>query len=168
MGASEYSAVVALAAVVGKVSYGWAKHWWTRKTLREIYIGRASAVQLEIEDAPDDIISEYDDSPPDEKPVTVKHRGSFRNYLVRCGQAKFGCPVRNEANRLTVRKYLYDLCVERKLIARHIVDHLDIATELVFVPSRNQIIAAAIRHTELSQARNEVHRSLTGRLADVA
>jgi len=98
----------------------------------------------------------------------VRKKAQFRNYLVQQGQAKFGCPIRNEANRLVVRKYIFDVCVERGLIARHINDHIDIATELVFVPSRTQLTALALNFTELTKTRRQVANDLGGPRATIA
>ncbi len=166
---SEYSATAALAVVVGKSVYGWGKHWWNKKTLRELYINRAAVAQVEMELAPESSLDDLEDEinfsgvgPTPDPRRLVRHKGCFRNYLVRSAQAKYGCPSRNEANRLVVRKYLYDLCTERGLLARHIVEHLDVATELVFIPNKSQLTAAAIRHTELSTLRRGVLDQLNG------
>lgn len=171
MAFSQDYAAVALTAVIGKLSYGWVKHWWTKKSLAEKYISAAMEQQCEIETVGEEHNLDADlelsvDGPPAKR--VVRHRGVFRNFLVRSGQAKFGCPARNEANRLVVRKYLHDLCVEHGLLARHIADHVDIATELVFIPSRQQLTAAAIRHTELSKLRHGVMTDLRGQLPTVA
>ncbi len=171
MAFSQYYSAIALAATAGSLSYGWMKHWWNRKSLRERYIAAAQEQQVEVELAGDEHNLDQDlelSIAGVEGKRTVKHRGVFRNFLVRSGHAKFGCPTRNEANRLVVRKYLHDLCVEQGLLARHIADHLDIATELVFVPSRQHLTAAAIRHTELSRLRREVHTDLVGVALNVA
>lgn len=169
----EYShgfTAVALAACVGKtvISYGCRR--WDRYWLRKKYIQQAAVEQYDhetVEEVHAEALDLLLGSDPEHTQVDVvkaatRHRGSFRNYLVRSAQAKFGCPLRNEANRLTVRKFIYDLCVEHKLLARHICDHIDIATELVFIPSRNQLLACAVRHTDLSILREGVHRELTG------
>lgn len=60
------------------------------------------------------------------------------------GKARFG-PLRySEANRLVVRKYLYDICVQKKMRARHIAEHLDLAVQVVLVPSKSELVAAAV------------------------
>lgn len=169
MESTQSAATAALVLVAGKTVYGWASYWWNKRTLRERYIARATEEQVEVESVRDDALLDFDATIEQPVPlVSTKHRGVFRNYLVRCGQAKFGTPLRNEANRLVIRKFLYDLCVDRGLLARHIGDHLDIATEMVFIPSRAQLTAAAIRHTELSELRLGVLRDLTGPLPSVA
>jgi hypothetical protein len=173
MAYSQYFAAVALTATIGKVSYGWGKYWWNKRSLKDRYITVAAGEQLEVELVENEDLSEFDtpeksDSTGDAPILANRHKGRFRSYLVRSAQAKFGCPLRNEANRLVVRKYIYDLCTERGLLARHIVDHLDIATELVFIPSRAQLTAAAIRHTELSALRHGVLRDLAGIAPSVA
>jgi siderophore synthetase component len=89
-------------------------------------------------------------------------------YLVQMGKAKFATPQRTEANKLVVRKYLYDLCRERGLLARHINDHLDIATNLVFVPSRDELTGLAIPFTERSKIRDRVRKELNGQGPNLA
>jgi len=77
----------------------------------------------------------------------VRAKAPFRAYLVRCGKAKFGSLKRTTANIMCVRKYLYDLCVEHGVLARHISENLDFATTLVFVPMRDDLRAHAIMKT---------------------
>lgn len=161
---------VALAAVTGKLVYNSARFWWNKKSLQQIYVAKAAEEQLTYEiNAPTDDTTEVVEL-LNKKAVgrAVKHKGSFRNYLVQTGKAKFGCPTRNEANRLVVRKFIYDLCADHGLIARHINDHIDIATELVFIPSRDQLIALAMAHTELSKVRLGVSHDLGGPRATIA
>ncbi len=174
---SPHYAAGALAVTLGKLAYGCGRYWWNKRTLREIYVARASAVQLEYEavtdeqaDNLDEIIDRAlsDGATKLEKTAARRHKGVYRNHLVQVGQAKFGCPTRNEANRLTVRKFLYDTCVSDGLLARHINFNIDVATELVFVPSRHQLTAAAIRHTELSRLRQGVLTDLAGPRPTVA
>jgi hypothetical protein len=77
----------------------------------------------------------------------VRAKAPFRAYLVRCGKAKFGSLKRTTANIMCVRKYLYDLCVEHGVLARHISENLDFATMLVFVPMKDDLRAHAIMKT---------------------
>jgi hypothetical protein len=79
--------------------------------------------------------------------VKRKHRGSFRAYLVRIGKAHFGNLTNTQANRLCVRKFLYDACVDHGVLARHIIQHVDIATELVFVPTDDELRNCAVHRT---------------------
>lgn len=79
--------------------------------------------------------------------VKRRHRGSFRAYLVRIGKAHFGNLANTQANRLCVRKFLYDACVDHGVLARHIVENIDIATELVFVPTDNELRYRAVHKT---------------------
>lgn len=164
---------VALTAVVGKLGYSHVKHWWSTKQLKDRYIERAAQVQnlheTITQSVDSELVTEVEEAVRDgDKERAVRHKGYFRHYLVQQGQAKFGCPVRNEANRLVVRKFLYETCVERGLIARHINEHVDIATELVFIPSREQLTALAISHTQLSTVRHSVERDLGGPRATLA
>jgi len=174
---SPHFAAGALAVTIGKVAFNCGRYWWSKTTLRELYITRAADAQISNELVTDDEAAELQEllevSLTSEFPEAVKkrirkHRGSYRNYLVQVGQAKFGCPSRNEANRLCVRKHLFDTCVADGLLARHINDHIDIATELVFIPSRSHLTAAAIRHTELSRLRLGVMQDLAGPRPSVA
>jgi hypothetical protein len=71
----------------------------------------------------------------------------FRKWLVQQGKAKFGMMSVSESNRLVVRKFLYDICREQKLRARHICDHLDIAVALVLIPDDQQLVAKALYST---------------------
>jgi hypothetical protein len=109
-----------------------------------------------------------EEAPRDHKQVSKKHKGLFRNYLIRMGKAKFGCPRKNEANRLVIRKYLYDLCTERKLIARHINEHLDIAVAIVFIPSKDELVAEALSNTERSKVLLQAREALGGGAATIA
>jgi hypothetical protein len=77
----------------------------------------------------------------------VRSRAPFRAYLVKIGKAKFGSINHSNANVLCVRKYLYDACIAHGVLARHICDNVDIATELVFVPTVSELTKLAIRHT---------------------
>jgi hypothetical protein len=161
----------ALAVTVGVLCYKWYKHWRSHKTLAERFVCTATQVQSTVDTVSDSQKDQLDTKlkdPECSSKTKTRHHGVFRNYLVASGQAKFGVPKRNEANRLTVRKYLYDLCKEHGLLARHIVEHLDIATELVFIPTRPQLIAAAVRSTDKSMERLEVYRQLVGSTSDVA
>jgi hypothetical protein len=167
MECSQSFAAVALTAVAGRLAYHTALKWWRTKTLRELYIAKAAEVQnLDIvcETAFNDGVETSVETNLKKGAIglAVRHKGQFRNYLVQQGKAKFGCPVRNEANRLVVRKHLYDVCSDHGLIARHINDHLDVATELVFIPSQDQLIALAIPHTVLSKTRLQVSEDLGG------
>lgn len=86
--------------------------------------------------------------------VPKRKRGSFRAYLVRIGKAKFGNIKNTSANRMCVRKFLYDACVDHGVLARHIVENIDIATELVFVPTDTELKLRAVSQT------NAVRRQL--------
>jgi len=78
----------------------------------------------------------------------VRCKAPFRAYLVKIGKAKFGRLKRNEANRMCVRKYLYDNCIEHGVLARHIMDNVDIATEMVFIPSASELKRLAVKKTQ--------------------
>jgi hypothetical protein len=77
----------------------------------------------------------------------VRSRAPFRNHLIRVAKIKFGCPKRTEANRLCIRKHIADLCEEHGVIARHTAELLDFVTEMVFVPTDDELVAAAVKTT---------------------
>lgn len=172
----ESSAVtVTLALTIGKLGYDWCNYWWNKKSRAARYVDLAND-ELRLVDASQnglDLPVELDEVCPDArtdqeiesaKPVrrVVRHRGMFRSYLVQQGKAKFGSPRRTTANVLCVRKYLYDLCVEHGLLARHIVENLNFATEAVFVPTKDELLALAVHHTSLAKIRGEVADELGG------
>jgi hypothetical protein len=86
----------------------------------------------------------------------VPHRGLFRTYLIQCGKAKFGSIERSSANVMVVRKFLYDICIEQGLLPRHIMDHLDISVEMVFIPTDNELTQLAIPHTREALKRKRI------------
>jgi hypothetical protein len=88
------------------------------------------------------------------------HHGHFRNYLVGQARAKFGQMDDNKANRLVVRNFVYNLCVENRLTTRHMNDHIDIATSLVFVPTDEYLTSLAYKLTAPVRIRNEVRRRI--------
>jgi hypothetical protein len=160
---------VALGVVATKLVYCSVKNWWSKKTLKQVYIDAATAVQVSANsDMRDETDYVLEEAPRDHMQVSRKHRGLFRNFLVRMGKAKFGCPKRSEANRMVVRKYLYDLCVERKLIARHINEHLDIAMALVFIPSKEELISEAMSQTGRSKILLQAREALGGGTSTIA
>ncbi len=168
-----YFSSAALGVAVSKLAYRSVRFWWDKKTLKQLYIEEAARVQDTHEAY--SIVQNDEDGAPVEDAIAAsdpirarRHKGYFRNFLVQTGHAKFGCPIRNEANRLVVRKFLYDTCRDAGLIARHINEHIDIATELVFVPTKGQLTALAVAHTELSRVRLGVSHDLGGPRATIA
>jgi hypothetical protein len=99
----------------------------------------------------DEVTVEVDDGVLDTIDVGSKKkrrpraRAPFRSWLVKVGKAKFGTPRKTEGNRMCVRKYLYDHCVEHGVLARHVWENVDIATEMVFVPTDMELQCAAIQ-----------------------
>lgn len=161
-----YGGSVSLAVVASRTAFSLVKSWWNQKSLKEQFIALAEQEQFEVQHSYEE--EEFVDLEPVVRARPKKHKGLFRNFLVREGKAKFGCPSRTQANQLVVRKYLYDLCKEHGVYARHIVDNLDIAAELVFVPSHSQMVAASVRHTKSSQLRCGTYASLVGPRPDQA
>jgi hypothetical protein len=48
---------------------------------------------------------------------------------------------------MCVRKFLYDACVSHGVLARHINENLDFAVEMVFIPTKSDMIRMAMRKT---------------------
>jgi hypothetical protein len=105
-----------------------------------------NGVNFEVDDVTDVVSSNVIDSVDIKlKPKRrVKAKAPFRAYLVRIGKAKFGLLKDTPANRMCVRKYLYDACVEHGVLARHIADNVDIATKMVFVCFESELVNAAV------------------------
>lgn len=140
-------------------------YWFTRETAtqkrRKLIVARAQTLFTAIERAPvvddDDIFHDCveHDWRYDENGVLLegehkishrvpRERLRFCKWLVVQGKARFG-PLRyTEANRLVVRRYLYDICKTKKVRARHIADNLDKAVQMVLIPSEDQVIEAAL------------------------
>lgn len=96
----------------------------------------------------------------------VRAKAPFRAFLVKAGKAKFGLPNVTDANRMCIRKYLYDLCVSHGVIARHIAENVDFATEMVFIPTTWEMKTAAITKTETTVNKQKVMRRLRGAKLD--
>lgn len=86
----------------------------------------------------------------------VRARAPFRAFLIKAGKAKFGLPNVTDANRLCIRKYLYDLCLAHGVIARHIAENVDFATEMVFIPTSWELQSAATHKTITSKTKAKV------------
>lgn len=65
----------------------------------------------------------------------------FRAAMVNSAKAKFGPRKMSEANRLVIRNWLYEEMKEHGLRPSHIARHIDLVTNLVFVPSKHEILA---------------------------
>lgn len=164
MDSTQSATTLALAVVAAKVGFSWCKKWYHSRSLRQRVIEHADFEQT-VYEMQELVADEADDV---STPMSRRKKGVYRTYLVKEGKAKFGTPKDNIANRMVVRKYLYDQCKNDGLIARHIADHLDIATALVFVPSKNEIIAAAISSTTTSQSRSKIMDEFLGTRPDFA
>jgi hypothetical protein len=163
------AANVALIGVVAKVAFGYVRKWWCKIDYVQRYVELAD-VEVKCADIGIDLNLTLDDvtvseipniSEPTKTTRKAKH-GLFKSYLVQKGKAKFGTPMRSPANLMVVRKYLHDICVEAGLIPRHILQHLDISVELVFIHSRQEITALAIHHTNKGKMRSALAQKLGG------
>jgi hypothetical protein len=83
-----------------------------------------------------------------------RNKGRFLAKVVVFAKAKFGKTSRTEANRLMVRKFLYDLMCERGMRNAHIAQHLDVCVALFFVPSNAQIKAEQVASTREAVSRS--------------
>lgn len=157
---------VALVVVTGQLVFKCVKKWLGRSTASR-YIelaGEQFVASEQITDILDieDVSETVDIEPKEVVRRKVKHRGLFRSYLIQVGKAKFGTPSRTGANTLCIRKFLYDECVKHGLVARHIVENLDFAVEAVYVPSKHELLAKAVRHSNTVKRRFSVSRELGG------
>jgi len=152
--------VVAGLAYCGKKAYDY--YYRHRAVARAVINQVNSEVQTVIDHVNDVIVDEVDDvttivsanaidSSDNSGGVKrrVRSKAPFRAYLVKIGKAKFGLLRRTDANILCVRKYLYDNCILHGVLARHINDNVDFATELVFVPMRDELCKLALKHTSV-------------------
>lgn len=142
--------------------------WIWGRNLKQTYIDLANGELHRLDQHIDDDLDLEDvvETSLDGK-KKVKH-GLYKSYLVQKGKAQFGTPKRSAANLLVVRKFLHDVCKESGLRARHINQHLDIATEMVFIPTKSELTALAIAHTNRSLVHNELKRELGCVQTDIA
>jgi len=97
------------------------------------------------------------DVPPHIKLIWERERlGRFSRRLCRLARAKYGPVSRTEANRLMVRRYLYDHLVEHHTRTYTIAKVLDLAVELFFIPTAVDVEIAQLRATA----------AVTGRIED--
>ncbi len=168
MAYSEYYAPVALAGAVAGIGARWGKKWFDRMVAKTLAV-RSAEVLVEHDQDCDEVDVVIDSTEEVQNIIKKrKHRGLFRNYLKVQGKAKFGCPSDTPANRMVVRKYLVDLCVDKGLLARHIVDNVDFAVSMVFVPSHQEVMAAAVSHTQKAKDRGWLLKKLGGQRPQVA
>lgn len=147
-----------LIVIAGIAKCGWlAWRKFTGKDLVDAYRAKAenqvlqvvdefeNGINFEIDDVTDVVSSNVIDAVEIKTKVKrrVRSKAPFRAYLVRIGKAKFGVLSDTPANRMCVRKYLYDACIEHGVLARHIADSLDMAVGLVFVRTDAELINVA-------------------------
>lgn len=128
--------------------------------VREVITHVEADLSLEIDDVTDivsnDTLDVMDTSVAIKRKVKRRCKAPFRAYLVKIGKARFGLLKRNEANRMCVRKFLYDACVVKGVLARHIIENIDFATEMVFIPMAYELTEMAVQHTTAGKDRNAV------------
>lgn len=137
--------------------------------VREVISHVETDLTIEIDDVTDIVSSStldvMDNTVAVQRKVKRRQKAPFRAYLVKIGKAKFGMLKRNEANRMCVRKFLYDACVIKGVLARHIIDNIDFATEMVFIPMAYELNEMAVRHTTVAKDRDAV-AAVLGRNCD--
>lgn len=74
----------------------------------------------------------------------VQERLSFSALLVQEAKNRFGCPERNKANELAVRKFLLDAMVRRNVRPSHINMMLPACIEMVFIQNDAEALGARI------------------------
>ncbi len=169
MAYSEYYSSLALVGSALGVGLAWGKVWAGRMVARRLAVANATAVidhDLVVDTQEYEALQETEDEVIFKKPK--RRRGLFRNHLKHCGKMKFGCPADTPANRLVVRKYLVDICVDKGVKARHINMNVDYAVSMVFVPSKYEVEAAAVAHTSVARDRGRLYRILGGGRPQVA
>jgi len=136
------------AATIGVLGY----RYWQDRHLRRV-VNDASAQIQEVFSVDEDEVDYLETSlPVIPKLVAKRHNALFRNFLLREAQAKFGVIRDVEANRLVVRKYLYDICVARNVRTRHIVENLDFSVSTFFIPTHDRLVALAVPKTTAYKA----------------
>jgi len=173
---SEYLSPVAQSAIIlsGTVQVGYVFYKYLTRYKRQAakYISIAETevrdvsshvetdFTLEIDDVTDVVSSNtldvMDSSVAVKRKVKRRCKAPFRAYLVKIGKARFGLLNRNEANKMCVRKFLYDACVVHGVLARHIIENIDFATEMVFIPMAYELTEMAIHSTKMSKERDAV------------
>lgn len=93
--------------------------------------------------------------------VPVLGAGRFVGACVMSAKVVFGTPTDDRANRLVVRKFLRDLMEEHGMRPTHIMKFLDMATELVFIPSASELHAARLRNSRAWKLRSAAYRQAT-------
>jgi hypothetical protein len=168
------TATFVIVPVVSTIVGGYVWKWYYGK--RNMAIRAATLIVNEvstemidgIEMTVDEVTCVVGDDVIDSIDITAKKRrrprakAPFRSWLVKVGKAKFGTPRRTEGNRMCVRKYLYDQCVEHGVLARHIWENVDIATEMVFVYTEFEVECAAIKHVQSVKENQALVASLGG------
>jgi len=163
-----------VACTIGKIGLTLYKRWMAPRWAADRYLAKADAttrvIMEEVENGHDfevhqltvDISSQTMDTPENSTTKRrVRSKAPFRAYLVRSGKAKFGLMKRTPANVMCVRKYLYDLCVVHGVIARHICENVDIASELVFIPTAHELETLAMQSSRYGKRQQTVRSILS-------
>jgi hypothetical protein len=73
------------------------------------------------------------------KKVKLRKRAPFISACARAAKVQFGLPEDTLANRMCVRKYLADLMKEHGMRPIAVSQFLDIAVEMVFIPTEDEL-----------------------------
>ncbi len=134
-------------------------YWWYNKTPRNIVPQHVETLVSEVLR-----IAESED-------ITVKDavehargagrlpRVTFTASLVNEARAHFGSLRMIESNRLMVRKFMRDKCVDHGVRVSHIAQHLDSAVAIFFIPTESDILCKQVRQSQMSVRRAEEMRT---------
>lgn len=95
-------------------------------------------------------------------------RVAFTAALVNEARAHWGPLKLIESNRLMVRKFMRDCCLEHGVRPSHMAKHIDPAVAIFFIPSESQVMTKQIRQTSKSMNRSQEMRTswFSGRLPE--
>lgn len=75
-------------------------------------------------------------------------RGKWMPWAVRQIKAEIGLVKDNAGNRMVIRRKFHNLAVEKGIRPTHIQEMIDIAIELVLLPTETDVLAAQLRKTK--------------------
>jgi hypothetical protein len=90
--------------------------------------------------------------------VTPGNRHRFIASCVHDAKNRFGIPEDSVANRMVVRKTVFDMMTARGMRPTHISRHINTVVELVFLPSADEILARRLRESVVFEDRRFEYR----------
>jgi len=100
--------------------------------------------------------------------LVVKNRTPFMRSLIHEAKNRFGCPARNHANLLAVRKFCLDRMSKANVRPTHVAQLLPTIVELVFVNSDSELEAKELIACWAVARRNGLANGLTRCMANLA